>query len=395
MRLGLAHLAIALLTLGLAACDGGGGDGGQARAQQGAAPPPEVTVANPLVRRLTEWDEFTGRFEPVQQVEIRARVSGYLQEVRFEDGQVVEEGQVLFVIDPRPYQAMVDRMRAQIAQSQAQLQLARLEQGRTERLVSTNATARATLDDRNAQLLAAEASLAAAQAQLREAELDLGFTEVKAPFRGRISDRRADVGNLVNEQTMLTTVVQLDPLYLTFDMSEADFLAYQRAVAEGRLPSTRDRETIVHAHLVDEEDWTLEGAMNFVDNVVDRGSGTIRGRATFPNPSGLITPGQFGRIRVPGSPEYDALLIPDAAIITDQSRKMVMTVDGEGNVLPKIVRPGPSQPGGLRIVRQGLEPGDRIVINGLIRARPGAKVTPKDGAIEPGQPTQAASAAAG
>jgi RND family efflux transporter MFP subunit len=393
MRLGRALIPVVLLTLGLAACDGG--EEGQAQAQQGAAPPPEVTVASPLVRRLTEWDEFTGRFEPVQEVEIRARVSGYLQEIRFEDGQTVEAGQVLFVIDPRPYQAMVDRMRAQIAQSQAQLELARLEQGRTERLVSSNATARATLDERNAQLLAAEASLAAAQAQLREAELDLGFTEVKAPFKGRISDRRADAGNLVNEQTMLTTIVQLDPLHLTFDMSEADFLAYQRAVAEGRLPSTRDRETIVHARLVDEEDWSLEGAMNFVDNVVDRGTGTIRGRATFPNPNGLITPGQFGRIRVPGSPEYDALLIPDAAVVTDQSRKMVMTVDGEGTVRPKIIRQGPSQLGGLRIVRQGLEPGDRIIINGLIRARPGAKVTPKDGAIEPEQPTQAASAAAG
>jgi RND family efflux transporter MFP subunit len=175
-------------------------------------------------------------------------------------------------------------------------------------------------------------------------------------------------------------------------MSESDFLAYQRAVQRGELPSTRDRKTLVGAHLVDEEGWPHEGTMDFVDNVVDQGSGTIRGRAVFPNGEGLVTPGQFGRIRIPGSPEYDALLIPDAAIVTDQSRKMVLTVDGENVVQPKVIRPGPSQPGGLRIVRRGLTPDDRIVINGLIRARPGAKVAPKDGTIEP-EPMQAADAA--
>jgi RND family efflux transporter MFP subunit len=374
----------ALLLLILAGCDGEGGEG-QARAQQEQQPPPEVTVARPLVRRLTEWDEYTGRFEPVQQVEIRARVSGYLQEVNFQDGQIVEAGQVLFVIDPRPYETTVDQARAQIGQAEAQLRLAEIDQARTAQLVSTSAAARATLDQRNAELQGARAALASVRAQLRGAELNLGFTRVMAPFKGRISDRRVDAGNLGNEQTLLTTIVQLDPVYLLFDMSEADFLAYQRAVAEGRLPSTRNRETIVDAHLVDEEGWPHRGTMNFVDNVVDRGSGTIRGRAVFPNPNGLITPGQFGRVRIPGSPEYDALLVPDAAIVTDQSRKMVLTVDGEGVVRPKIVRPGPNQPGGLRIVREGLAPEDRVVINGLIRARPGARVTPKDGAIEPEQ----------
>ncbi|MFO1075726.1 MAG: efflux RND transporter periplasmic adaptor subunit [Geminicoccaceae bacterium] len=371
----------------LAACD----DGGHGQAAQ-APPPPEVTVATPLIRRLTEWDEFTGRFEPVQSVQVHARVSGYLQEIGFKDGDQVEAGQTLFVIDPRPYQAAVDRIKAQMAQAEAQLTLASLDQDRAEKLVSTSAVAKATLDQRNAELEAARATLAAAQAQLRDAELNLGFTHVTAPFKGRISDRRVDIGNLVNDQTLLTTIVQLDPIYLTFDMSETDFLAYQRAAGRGELPSTRNNETLVAARLVDEEGWPHQGTMNFVDNVVDQGSGTIRGRAVFPNPDHLITPGQFGRIRIPGSPEYEAMLLPDAAIVTDQSRKMALVVDGDGTVRPKIIRPGPSQPGGLRIIRRGLEPTDRVIINGLIRAKPGAKVTPKDGKIEP-DATQAADAA--
>ena len=364
----------------LAGCDDAGDGAANANA---AAPPPEVTVAKPLVRRLTEWDEFTGRFEPVQQVDIRARVAGYVQEIGFEDGAQVEAGQMLFVIDPRPYQAAVDRAQAQIDTQRAQLDLARLDQERASRLVSTSAVAKATLDERNAQLAEASANLAASEAALRQAELDLGFTRVTAPFAGRVSDRRVDVGNLVSDATLLTTIVQLDPIYLSFDMSESDFLAYQRASARGELPSTRDNRTIVHAHLVDEDGWPHEGTMSFVDNVVDQGSGTIRGRATFANPDGLITPGQFGRIRIPGSPEYDAFLIPDSAIVTDQSRKVVLTVGADDVVTPKIIRPGPSQPGGLRIVRRGLTPEDRIVINGLIRARPGNKVTPKEGKIVP------------
>src|SRR5262245_17171717 len=260
--------AVAVLAFLLLAGCGESGDSTQAKAA-----PPEVTVAHPLVKKLTEWDEFTGRFEPVQLVAVHARVSGYVQEIGFQDGEIVEADQMLFVIDPRPYQATVDRLRAQIEQSKAELDLAKLQQGRAQQLVTTSAVAKAQLDQRNAELASAEAALSGAQAQLRQAELDLAWTRVTAPFKGRISDRRVDKGNLVSDQTLLTTIVQLDPIYLTFDMSESDFLAYQRAVQRGELPSTRDRKTVVQAHLVDEEDWSHQGSMDFVDNVVDQGSG--------------------------------------------------------------------------------------------------------------------------
>jgi RND family efflux transporter MFP subunit len=340
-----------------------------------------VTTARPLVQKLTEWDEFTGRFEPVDRVELRPRVEGYLHSVHFEDGQLVEQGQLLFVIDPRPYEAAADRSRAQIAEAEARLQLAGLDQQRAEQLVTTSAVARATLDERNAELNTADATLAAAKAQLRQEELNLEFTRITAPIKGRISNRRVDVGNLVNPETMLTTVVALDPIYFNFDMSESDFVAYQRAVGRGELPSTRDNDTIVNIRLADEDGWPRTGRMNFVDNVVDRNTGTVRARAIVDNPDGFLTPGQFGIIRVPGSPEYNALLIPDGAIVTDQARKLVLTVSADGTVEPKEIRPGPRE-FGLRIVRRGLAPEDRIIINGVLRARPGSKVSPEDGQIE-------------
>jgi RND family efflux transporter MFP subunit len=387
MRPPLAALVLAASLLATAGCDSKGG--GQAQAQAAPPAPPPVTVATPLVRRLTEYDEFTGRFEPVQQVEIRARVSGYVQQIEFRDGELVEPGQILFIIDPRPYQAAADRAQAQLDQALAQLRLAQLEQARTAQLVSTAAQAKATLDQRDAELLSAQAAVETNTAAVRDAQLNLGFTQVKAPFKGRISNRRADVGNLVDASTLLTTIVQVDPIYLAFEMSEADYLAYQRAAAAGELPSTRDHKTPVDVKLVDENDWMHPGAMDFVDNVVSQTSGTIRGRAIIPNPENLITPGQFGRIRVPGSPEHEVVLVPDSAIVTDQSRKTLLTVSGDGTVVPKEVRLGPGQPGGLRIIRAGLKGDERVVIDGLIRARPGAKVTPQDGKIQ-AQPELAA-----
>jgi RND family efflux transporter MFP subunit len=375
--LGRAVLALTLLgALALAGCDGGGN--GKAAA---APPPPEVTVAHPRVQKLVEWTEFTGRFEAEKLVDVRARVSGYLATIDFRDGQVVDKGQNLFLIDPRPFEAALARARADLASAQAQAELAKLEFERVEKLKGSPAFAQTNYDQRLQERRAAEASVAAAQAAVEQAQLNLDYTRVAAPIDGRISDRRVDIGNLVTDTTLLTTIVSQSPIYFDFDMSEADFLAYQRAVLEGKLPSTRDRSTIVYVKLVDEDDWHRQGQMNFVDNVVDKSAGTVRARAEFLNPDGLIQPGQFGTIRIPGSPEYPAILIPESAIVTDQSQKLVMTVNADNKIVPRVIRPGPHELG-LRIVRSGLKPDDRIVIDGLMRIRPGIQVTPKEGQID-------------
>jgi RND family efflux transporter MFP subunit len=374
-------LALAALVGIVAGCGGSSGDEAQA-----PPPPPTVTVASPLVQRITEWDEFTGRFEPTSAVEVRARVSGYLQAVGFEDGAMVKEGDVLFIIDPRPYQTAVDRAKADIDAANARLDWASSQLERAQALAESPAMSAATIDERLQDRRAAAAAVEQAKAALQAAQLNLDFTEVRAPISGRVSNRRIDVGNLVTgdpNSTLLTTIVTLDPLYFVFDMSEGDFLAYQRAVQRGALPSTRDNETIVEARLSDEEDWPYSGTMNFVDNSIDSGSGTIRVRAIFPNPDLFITPGQFGRIRIPSSNPYDAVLVPDSAIVADQSNRVVMTVAEDGTVEPRVIRPGPPQPGGLRIVREGLTGIERIIINGLVRARPGGKVTPQPGTIGP------------
>jgi RND family efflux transporter MFP subunit len=374
---GLHALAVAG-ALALAGCDDG--SRGEAGAAAPAAPP-EVTVAHPRVEKLVEWTEFTGRFEAVERVEVRARVSGYLNSVDFRDGQIVEKGQVLFLIDPRPFEVAFDRAKADVASAEAQVRLADIEFQRIADLARSPAYSQAAYDQRMQEKEAAEASLGAAQAAMANARLNLEYTRIYAPVSGRISDRRVDIGNLVTEATLLTTIVSLNPIYFVFDMSEADFLAYQRAVLAGELPSTRDRSTLVNVKLVDEDDWSRQGQMNFVDNVVDQGSGTVRARAEFRNPDYLIAPGQFGTIRIPGSPEYEAILIPDEAIVTDQAQKLVMTVTADNRIEPRVIRPGPTELG-LRIVRRGLAPDDRIVINGLLRVRPGLQITPLPGQIE-------------
>lgn len=363
--------------LALAACS-------ESPGEQPAAAPPPVTVASPLVRTITEWNEFTGRFQAVATVDVRARVSGYLQAVNFQDGAMVKEGDVLFVIDPRPYQAAVDQAKADLARADARLDLARTQLERAETLVDRSVVSEASYDERVQERREAEAAVQQADAALRAVELDLSFTEVRAPIGGRVSNRRVDVGNLVSgdpNATLLTTIVALDPIYFVFDMSERDFLAYQRAISRGDVPSTRDQSTVVEARLPDDDDWTYTGTMNFVDNQVEPSSGTIRARAIFPNADLFITPGQFGRARIPGSNPYDAIIVPDDAITTDQSNRIVMTVTDDGTVAPVVIQPGPSQPGGLRIVRDGLTGEERIIINGLVRAQPGGKVTPEPGAI--------------
>jgi RND family efflux transporter MFP subunit len=360
---------------------------GADRAQaQGAPAPPTVTVSTPLQKEIVEWDEFTGQFAAVDYVEVRARVSGYLTEIHFEDGQMVKQGDLLFVIDPRPYEATLAAARAQLGQGMAQLDLAQKQLERSSELKTKGFEPVANYDQRVSEVKVAAASVESAKATIRSAELNVEFTQIKAAVSGRISNHLVSVGNLVSggegsSTTLLTTIVSLDPIYFNFDMSESDYLAYQRATQRGLMKSTRDNSVPVALHLTDEKGWPHEGKLNFVDNQVDRLSGTIRVRAVFPNPDFSLTSGQFGRIRIPGSEPYQAILVPDAAVVTDQSRKIVMTVRDDGTVEPKVVRTGPTYDN-LRIIRSGLAATDRIVIDGLVRARPGAKVTPQPGKID-------------
>jgi RND family efflux transporter MFP subunit len=354
-----------------------------------AAPPPPapVTVAKPLVKEIVEWDEFTGQFAAVDSVEIRSRVSGYLESIHFTDGQMVKAGDPLFVIDPRPFEISLASAEAALTSAQARVNLAKQQLDRAEKLKKSDFVSQSTFDERLEELQSASADAEVASAAINSARLNLTYTRIMAPISGRIGVHEVSVGNLVTggdsgNTTRLTTLVSLDPIHLTFDVSESDFLAYQRAAAEGRLQSTRETRLKVAAHLMDEEDWSLQGEMDFVNNEVDRTAGTIRVRAIFPNPDRIITPGQFGRIRIPGSDPYDAILIPDSAILSDQSQKIVMAVAADGTVVPKVVRPGPGYEG-LRIIREGLTGEDVIIIDGLLRARPGAKVDPKPGEIKP------------
>ena len=327
---------LALLAVSLAAC--GQGDDGSAHAEKTAPPPPAVTVAQPLVQQLTEYDEFTGRFEPFKRVDVRARVSGYLQSINFTDGQIVEAGQLLFVVDP---QALSGRRRAgaggdrqrQGAGAAGRAPAQPGEHAR-EQLGTVACHARSTAGREAAGRRRSRGGGGASRPGQARPRVT---PRCRAPIKGRISDRRVDVGNLVTgdpSATLLTTIVALDPIYFVFDMSETDFLGYQRAVLAGKLPSTRDHRTPIAVRLTDEEDWPHQGTMDFVDNEVDQGTGTLRARAVVANPDYFITPGQFGRLRLPGSPLYPAILIPESAILTDQSRKVVMTVGADGAVAP-------------------------------------------------------------
>jgi RND family efflux transporter MFP subunit len=350
------------------------------------AAPPAVTVSQPIRRELAEWDEYTGQFAAKEYVEIRARVSGYLTEIHFADGQIVKEGDLLFVIDPRPYEATLAAARAQLAQANAQVDLATQQLNRSAELRKKDFEPASNYDQRVSDLKVATAATESAKAAIRSAELNVGFTRITAPLTGRISNHQVSVGNLVSGSDSaatpaLTTIVSLDPIYFYFDMSEGDYLTYQRATAAGKLDEARDSSP-VYVRLTDETEWPRRGLLNFIDNQVDRGAGTIRARATFANSDFFVTPGQFGRIRIAASERYNAILIPDGAVVTDQSRKVVMTVKDDGTVEPKVVRPGPMTDDGLRIIRSGLAPTDRVIINGLVRARPGGKVTPQPGKIE-------------
>jgi multidrug efflux system membrane fusion protein len=349
-----------------------------------APPPPAVTVALPLQKQITEWDEYTGRFVAVDTVEVRARVSGFIDSIHFKDGQLVNRGDLLFVIDPRPYRIAVEQAKAEVERAQARLQIAAADVERALPLAKSQTLTQREIETRQSTQREAAGAVSSLEAALKQAELNLEWTDVRAPIAGRISDRRVDRGNLVtggpSGATLLTTIVSIAPIHFVFDGSEADFLRYQRLAAAGGRKSSRDAQNPVSVRLADETDYRHVGRMDFVDNVLNPKTGTIRGRAIFDNKDGWLTPGYFGRLRLYGG-ESDALLVPDSAIASDQASKIVFTVADDGTVGVKRIEIGPIVDG-LRVVRAGLAPTDRIVIDGLQRARPGQKVTPEQGKIE-------------
>lgn len=349
--------------------------------QQATPPPPEVSVAQPVTKEVTEWDDFTGRLEPIKSVEVRARVSGYLDSIHFKDGQQVKAGELLFVIDPRPYEAEAERARAELKRAQAQRNLAQQNLQRAEKLIQGNTIAPEQFDARRNEYDIADANVSQAEAAAKSAELNLEFTQVMAPIDGRISRRYADEGNFVTggsaQSTLLTTIVPFNPLYATFDADERVVLKYTRLNLTGERKSSRDAPTPVRIALADEKEFTHEGKMDFVDNRLDPETGTLRGRALVENSKGLLTPGLFVRVQLKGRGPYPALLIPDEAIGTDQSKKFVMLVDKDGLAQRRFVTPGRLYDG-LRSVEEGLTPEDRVIVGGLMRVRPGMPVKIKE-----------------
>ncbi|VFU09682.1 efflux RND transporter periplasmic adaptor subunit [Methylocella tundrae] len=358
-------------------------------------PPPAVTVAHPLAKSVPRWDEYTGRFEPLQQVEVRPRVSGAVDTINFVDGQIVKTGDLLFVIDPRPYQIAVDSAQADVAKAQAQVEVAANDVTRAQQLAETRAITLRDVDQRKATLDVARAQQLSAEAALHNAELNLEWTQVRAPIPGRVSDHKIDIGNLVqggqSGATLLTTIVTLDPIHFVFDASEADYIRYARLATAKERPSSRQFKNPVMVRLADEVDWSHShaGVMDFVDNQLNARAGVIRGRAIFENKDLFLLPGTFGRLRLFGG-NINALLIPDSTIASDQASKIVLTVNADNKVVPKTVTLGAMYQG-LRVILAGLSENDRVVIEGIANpfVRPGAMVAPKEGAIT--LPAEAAS----
>lgn len=341
--------------------------------------PPPVVVANPLSDTVIDWDEYTGRFEAAQTVSLQARVTGYLSDIHFVEGELVDTGQLLYTIDQRPFRLAVQQAEARLTAANAASDLALIEFERAEELVARNVGSESEQQRASAAYQEALANVALSEAQLAVAELDLEFTEVRSPINGRISSTDADVGDLViggpSGATLLTTIVSVDPIEFVFTASEADYLKYARLNVNGTRTSSRDAPNAIFVRLQDEETWDRGGQMDFVDNRLDPNSGTITGRAVFENDDGFLQPGLFGRARLIGSGEYDAVLIPDTAVVADQARSIVYVIGDENIVEARQIQTGAMWKG-LRVVRSGLAAEDQIIISGLQRVRPGAPVTP-------------------
>ena len=356
------------------------------KADQPPPGPPTVTVAPPLVRRIVDWDDYVGRFEATSRAEVRPRVSGQLATVAFRDGQFVHPGDLLFIIDPRPYEAAAAQARADVTKARANLALGQSNFARLKQLLAGNAASREEFDTAQATLGQNQADLASSQATLQARLLDLSFTRVTAPAAGRASDRRLTVGNYVTAGTTpLTTIVSINPIYFTFEGGEGEYLKYQRQNRAGTRPSSRVSPNPVDIRLQDEPSYRWHGRMDFVDNELDQSSGTIRGRAVVNNPDGFLTPGMFGHMRLLGSGAYDGLLVPQSSVVTDQTRKQIMVLGPDNKIVARNVVEGPVVEG-LQVIRSGLKPGDQVVIEGVGRVKPGAPVNGKAGKIVPPAP---------
>jgi RND family efflux transporter MFP subunit len=354
-----------------------------AQPKPGAAPPPKVTVAQPVKRTLSDYDEYVGRFTAVNSVEVRARVSGYLDSVDFKDGQTVKQGDLLFTIDKRPFENALAQARANLTLAKSNLTFTEADLNRARELVRQKTITEQVFEQRSQSFRNAQAAVSGAEAALKQAELDMQFTELHAPIDGRIGDRRVSPGNLVTggtqgNTTMLATIVSTDPIYFEFTFDEASYLRYQRMAEQGGTDVASRNGVPVSLKLIDENEYTHKGRMDFVDNVIDRSTGTIRGRAAFANSDGVFTPGMFARVRVPASPPYQTLMVPDAAVGTEQARKYVLTLKPDNTVALTYVTLGQLAPGDLRAIKDGLKADDRVIVNGLMRARPGQKVTPEE-----------------
>jgi multidrug efflux system membrane fusion protein len=373
----------AALALGLGAAYFGLATARHSQAVALQMPAPAVTVSQPLQREVDTRAGFLGQFSAVDRVELRAQVGGTLTEIHFKDGQLVHKGDLLFMIDPRPYEIRLAQANAALETAQARVALANNQLSRAQSLKKNEFATQETVDQRTSDQDSSQAAVEDAKARIRDAELDLEYCRVRAPFTGRIGARQVSVGSLVagsraatSPTTLLATLVSLDPLYLDFDMSESDFLTFSRERAH--VGGTLANKVLIG--LSDETSFAREGTLDFIDNALDRSSGTIHARATVPNPDLFLAPGQFARLRVAIAPPTPVYLLPDAAVVLDQSQRLVMTVGPDATVKPKIVTTGDLR-GGLRVIRSGLDPSDRVIIDGLVRAMPGAKVSPQDGTI--------------
>jgi multidrug efflux system membrane fusion protein len=385
---GLALISALGLTISLAGCAAKPAD---------PPPPPAVTVAAVLERDVNEWDEFTGRLQAVDQVEIRPRVSGYIKRVTFPEGKEVRKGEVLFEIDPRQYEADLARAEAQLEQARTASELAAREVGRAQRLVSVKAISQEEFDSRTSAQANGLAAVRAAEAAVQNAKLNLEWTRVRSPIAGRVSNAEVTAGNLVQAgpptATLLTTVVSLDPIYAYFEGDEQTYLKYTTLARAGSRPSSRDVRNPIYMGLANEDGFPHKGYVDFVDNRLDPETGTIRARAVFSNKDRVFTPGLFARMKLVGSGRFRAALVLDRAIGTDQDKKFVLVLKPDKTVEYRSVQPG-RLVDGLRVISSGLKGGEQIVINGLQRVRPGMKVTPAVGSMEPDSTTTASAGSA-